>query len=102
MLNDNLSGFSNAYGAILGLLEELLEFILGVFDWGWADEGELGEKYLMILCLRIENWWIRMIIYMWVDSPLYCRKIVIVRHYEPKKKMDKLSSKLTHKISRLC
>ena len=55
LLNDNLGGFSNALGAIPRSLEELLKLIIEVFGWGWADGGGLGEKYLMILCLRVEN-----------------------------------------------
>lgn len=63
LLKDNLDGFLNVCGAIPRSLEELLKLIIEVFGWVWAGGGGLGEKYLMILCLRIENWWICMIIY---------------------------------------
>lgn len=44
LLNDNLGGFSNACGVILGLLEELLKLILGVFDYMWGDGCGLEEN----------------------------------------------------------
>ena len=44
LLNDNLSGFSNTCGVILGPLEELLWLIFGkIFGWVWAS-GDGSEE----------------------------------------------------------
>ena len=55
LLNDNLSGFSNARGVILGLLEELFwAYFKSIWlDMSWRRRA--GRKNLMVLCLWVEK-----------------------------------------------
>jgi len=56
LLNDNLDGFSNMCGVILGPLEELLGvYFRSILVETWVDGGGPEKKYSMILCLWVEN-----------------------------------------------